>query len=73
MIDYYGTLENFPHFLEKCEIDISCFTIQLFIYHFSIYLKEALGNILRFSLRLNFIYHVKRDPPECTNTERQNA
>ena len=31
MIDFYArTLENFPRFLEKCKIDVSCFAIQLF-------------------------------------------
>ena len=30
MVDYYGTLENFPHFLEKYKIDVSCFAIQVF-------------------------------------------
>ena len=31
MIDYYGTLENFHYFLEKCKMDVNCFAIQLFM------------------------------------------
>ena len=31
MIACYGTLENFPYFLERCKMDVGCFEIQLFI------------------------------------------
>ena len=32
MINYCGTVENFPHFLKRCKMDVSCFAIQLFIF-----------------------------------------
>ena len=35
IIDYYGTLENSPNFLEKCKMDVSCFSIQKWEFNYS--------------------------------------